>query len=118
MALEINGVFPGGNPQETSHYSRSRQHSDVVRQQLQASQAETEQPTSEQVQQYLREIQTISSVLNRRLRFDYNEELEQLIVKVIDANTDKVIKELPPEELQRVHVRIREAIGLLIDESR
>ena len=118
MALEINGVFPGANPPESSHYSRSRQQSDVVRQQIQASKAETVPPTSEQLQQYLRELQTISSALNRRLRFDYNEELEQLIVKVIDANTDKVIKELPPEELQRVHIRIREAIGLLIDETR
>ena len=118
MALEINGVFPGKNPAEPSHYSRSRQQSDVVRQQIQASQAETEQPTSEKIQQYLRELQTISSILNRRLRFDYNEQLEQVVVKVIDASTDKVIKELPPEELQRVHIRIREAIGLLIDESR
>ena len=116
MALEINGVFPGGKGPEASHYSRSRQHSDVVRQQIQAS--NTEPPTSEQLQQYLRELQTITSALNRRLRFDYNEQLEQLIVKVIDANTDKVIKELPPEELQRVHIRIREAIGLLIDETR
>lgn len=118
MALEINGVFPGGNGPDASHYSRSRQQSDVVRQQFKASLADTKQPTSEQIQQYLRELQTISSVLNRRLRFDYNEQLEQLVVKVIDASTDKVIKELPPEELQRVHVRIREAIGLLIDESR
>ncbi|MFP4301597.1 MAG: flagellar protein FlaG [Spirochaetaceae bacterium] len=116
MALEVNGVFPGANPPDSSHYSRSRQHSDVVRQQLQASR--NEQPTSEQIQQYLRELQTISSALNRRLRFDYNEKLEQMVVKVIDANTDKVIKELPPEELQRVHIRIREAIGLLIDETR
>ncbi|MFW6250930.1 MAG: flagellar protein FlaG [Alkalispirochaetaceae bacterium] len=116
MALEVNGVFPGANPPDSSHYSRSRQHSDVVRQQLQASR--NEQPTSEQIQQYLRELQTISSALNRRLRFDYNEKLEQMVVKVIDASTDKVIKELPPEELQRVHIRIREAIGLLIDETR
>ncbi|MFP4408924.1 MAG: flagellar protein FlaG, partial [Spirochaetaceae bacterium] len=106
----------GANPPDSSHYSRSRQHSDVVRQQLQASR--NAQPTSEQIQQYLRELQTISSALNRRLRFDYNEKLEQMVVKVIDANTDKVIKELPPEELQRVHIRIREAIGLLIDETR
>ncbi len=40
-----------------------------------------------------------------------------MVVKVIDGNTDKVIKELPPKELQRVHMRIREAIGLLLDES-
>jgi len=40
-----------------------------------------------------------------------------VVVKVIDGETDKVIKVLPPEELQRLHVRIREAIGLLFDEK-
>ena len=46
-----------------------------------------------------------------------NQELDRVVVKVIDRETDKVIKEIPPEVLQRLHVRIREAIGLLIDES-
>jgi flagellar protein FlaG len=40
----------------------------------------------------------------------------QVIVKVIDKNTDKVIKELPPEELQRMHNNVRDALGILFDE--
>jgi len=40
----------------------------------------------------------------------------EVIVKVIDKETDKVIKELPPEELQRLHRKLKEAIGLLFDE--
>jgi flagellar protein FlaG len=40
-----------------------------------------------------------------------------VIVKVIDSRTDEVIKEIPPEQLQRLHGRIREAIGLIVDES-
>jgi flagellar protein FlaG len=66
---------------------------------------------------YTNELQQVSQALNKRLSFNYNEELEVMVVKVIDGNTDKVIKELPPRELQRVHMRIREAIGLLLDES-
>jgi flagellar protein FlaG len=38
------------------------------------------------------------------------------VVKVIDADTDKVIREIPPAELQHVHERIREVIGILFDE--
>jgi flagellar protein FlaG len=60
---------------------------------------------------------TTADALNKRLSFSVNRELDQVVVKVIDRSTDKVIKELPPEELQRMHVRIREAIGLLIDEE-
>jgi flagellar protein FlaG len=63
------------------------------------------------------DLQLVTEAFNRRLKFSINRELDQVVVKVIDKRTDKVIKELPPEEIQRLHVRIREAIGLLIDEE-
>ncbi len=68
------------------------------------------------VERYLSEIINYTAVFNKRLRFSINEELNQVVVKVIDSETDKVIKEIPPEVIQRMHIRIREAIGLLIDE--
>ena len=61
-------------------------------------------------------LRIVSRAFNRRLKFSINEELNQVVVKVIDKETDKVIKELPSREIQRLHVAIREAIGLLIDE--
>ena len=69
------------------------------------------------ISQIADEMQLVADALNKRLSFSVNRELDQVVVKVIDRKTDKVIKELPPEELQRMHVRIREAIGLLIDEE-
>ena len=65
----------------------------------------------------LKEIESVATAMNHRLKFSVNRELNEVVVKVIDRATDKVIKELPPEEIQRLHVRIREAIGLLIDEE-
>jgi flagellar protein FlaG len=53
---------------------------------------------------------------NRRLSFRLNEEIGQVVVKVIDSETDKVIKEIPPAEIQDVVARIQKAIGILIDE--
>ncbi|HKK64933.1 MAG TPA: flagellar protein FlaG [Clostridia bacterium] len=66
---------------------------------------------------YLKDILTITSIFNRKLRFSINRESNQVVVKVIDGETDKVIKEIPPEALQRLHSRMRETIGLLIDEE-
>jgi flagellar protein FlaG len=63
------------------------------------------------------DLRTVTSAFDRRLKFTVNRELNQVVVKVIDRRTDKVIKELPPKEIQRLHVRIREALGLLIDEE-
>ncbi len=62
------------------------------------------------------DLEKISLAFNKKLRFEVNRELEEVIVKVIDPATDKVIKELPPEELQRLHLKIKEMIGLLFDE--
>lgn len=52
---------------------------------------------------------------NTRLSFTLDYETHDIIVKVIDADTDKVIKELPAAELQKLHKSIKEAVGLLFD---
>jgi len=62
------------------------------------------------------DLQRLSVAFNRKLQFVVDHRSNEVIVKVIDKETDKVIKELPPEELQRLHRNIKEAIGLLFDE--
>lgn len=64
----------------------------------------------------LAKLQELSAAFNRRLSFTVNEKLGQVIVKVVDSETDKVVREIPPAELQHVYERIREVIGLLFDE--
>ena len=61
------------------------------------------------------DLQHISMVFNSRLKFIIDHESNEILIKVIDNETDKVIKVLPPEELQRLHSRIRETIGVLFD---
>jgi len=63
------------------------------------------------------DVQRMGLAFNRRLQFVVDNSSHQVIVKVIDKETDKVIKELPPEELQRLHRNLKEAIGLLFDEK-
>ena len=74
----------------------------------------TEPPVS--MDAVLAELTDVSAALNKRLAFSLNEKLGQVVVKVIDTSTDKVIREIPPAELQHVHERIREVIGILFDE--
>ncbi len=73
-------------------------------------------PSTIEIEASIAELERVSGALNRRLKFSINRDLGQVVVKIVDASTDKVIKELPPRELQRLHVRIRETIGLLFDE--
>ncbi|MBN2509299.1 MAG: flagellar protein FlaG [Spirochaetales bacterium] len=69
------------------------------------------------VEQILKDIMNMSSAFNRRLKFSINYQLNEVIVKVVDAETDKVIREVPPEEIRRLHSRMKETIGLLFDKE-
>ncbi|MDR1900387.1 MAG: flagellar protein FlaG [Treponema sp.] len=61
------------------------------------------------------DLEHISLAFNKKLKFVVDHQSHEVTVKVIDGETDKVIKVLPPEELQRLHDRIRETIGFLFD---
>ena len=61
------------------------------------------------------DLERISLVFNKKLQFVVDHGSNEVIVKVIDRETDKVIKELPPEELQRLHSNLKDTIGLLFD---
>jgi len=62
------------------------------------------------------DLQRIGNALNKKLQFVVDHRSNEVIVKVIDKETDKVIKEIPPEELQRLYRNLSEAIGLLFNE--
>ena len=62
------------------------------------------------------DIARISQAFNKKLQFIVDQQSNEVIVKVIDKTTDKVIKVLPPEELQRLHRKLKETIGFLFNE--
>jgi flagellar protein FlaG len=74
----------------------------------------TKKPAQD-LQKVTTELERISLAFDRRLKFIVDHESREILIKVIDNETDKVIKVLPPEELQKLHSRIRETIGFLFD---
>lgn len=71
--------------------------------------------SSKEIDHAVGQMNQLAHVLNRRLSFSMDYETNDVIVKVVNAETDEVIKELPPAELQKLHRSIKEAVGLLID---
>ncbi len=67
--------------------------------------------------QYIKDVLNIPSMLNRKLSYSVNKELNQVVVKVIDGETDKVIRVIPSETLLKLHSRMKEVIGLIFDEK-
>ena len=82
-----------------------------------AAEIQSKAITKEEMDKYIRRILKDASLLNRDLRYSINRDTDEVIVKVVDKSTDKVIKVIPPEALQRLQERLKEQIGLLIDEK-
>jgi flagellar protein FlaG len=73
--------------------------------------------SAEEVRRSAELLEQTFRLFNKKLRFSVNEEINRVVVKVLDAKTDKLIKEIPPAEIQRLIARIKETIGLLFDEQ-
>ena len=73
--------------------------------------------TAAETKEATQQLQKMSDLIaGNKLQFNVNKELGSVIVSVIDANTDKVIKQIPSEEIQNLKLRIRKAIGNIFDE--
>ena len=78
---------------------------------------ESRTATPEEVSKVLEQLRKSGDMFGRKLQFRVNEKLNRIIVKVIDTDTEKVIREIPSEEIQRLQERIKEMAGLLFDET-
>ena len=51
-----------------------------------------------------------------KLQFNVNKELGSVVVSIVDSATNQVIKQIPSEDMQKLKLRIRKAIGSMFDE--
>ena len=58
----------------------------------------------------------ISSV--RRFEFSIHEKTKEIMVKVIDNDTNEVIREIPPEKVLDMVAKMWEMAGIIVDERR
>jgi len=56
--------------------------------------------------------------IDRKFEFSVNEETNDIIVKVINKETDEVIREIPSEKILDMVAKMMELAGLFIDEKR
>lgn len=53
-----------------------------------------------------------------RFEFSYHEETKRVSIKVLDRETEEVIKEIPPEEILEMLEKMWELAGIMFDEKR
>ena len=120
MSMQIGSVPIGPAQQEYPHEkvlfrSQEAPQAAAILSSMQGDRNQQEKAVD--IKRTTEELERISLAFNRRLQFMVDHESREVTVKVIDTETDKVIKVLPPEELQRMHQRIRETMGFLFDQK-
>lgn len=74
-------------------------------------------PMSEKEQQ--RRMDRLQDTLkNHNIEISYNEEVNRYAIKVLDADSKEVVKEIPSEKTLEMFARMLEIEGLLVDERR
>jgi flagellar protein FlaG len=53
---------------------------------------------------------------NRRIEFSIHDKTNDIMVKIVDRNTNEVIREIPPEKIKNMLANMLERAGLLVDE--
>lgn len=63
------------------------------------------------------EIQKYLSEINVSLSFDIDDKTNDIIVKVINRETGKLIRQIPPEELLKLRQKLEELVGVLLNKK-
>ncbi|MCL1814967.1 MAG: flagellar protein FlaG [Treponema sp.] len=117
MTIQVAGTGNGYSPAELTQERIAVQAKTAETRVVLENAHESEQQNQHKpLPEIMADLEMITVAFSKKLKFEVNHQSNDVTVKVIDPETDKVIKVLPPKELQRLHSRLKETIGFLFDE--
>jgi len=85
-----------------------------VEQQVQDAQ-EKRDVKPEELQKLIEEVRKKFDMLSKYLKIDIDQELEIPVVKIMEKDTNRVIRQIPPDYLLELMKRIDQLLGLLVE---
>ena len=77
----------------------------------------SEKLSREAIERALARLNELSNSLKRRLNFSYDDRIEKLVVRILEGDSEKLVRQIPPEEMIRLSLKIDEAIGVLFNQN-
>ncbi len=71
----------------------------------------------EELHEALRDINEAIRTRNIALDYYVDEETEDIVVRVIEKPSDRVIRQIPPESVLRIKGHIKELLGMIYDQN-
>ena len=118
MGMEIPGLIQKGiHPEYEQKKEKINLPHQTTQQIAQKVKKNAVKITRKNIEKSLKNIEQVISHFNRRFKIRLDDEINRIIIKVIDRDTDKIIKVIPPEEIQHLIAKINEMMGLLVDKT-
>ena len=125
-SMQISGNVQAIRPPQTaSLHATAQADSEAVKtvspERVRAPNKEAEKVSqkdvAEQVQQGVKEMNAQLNLANHAIRFSIDDKSQDLVVKVVDTETDKIIMQIPAEEILRLREHMKDLSGLLVEEE-
>jgi flagellar protein FlaG len=79
--------------------------------------APPEDITVSDLQQVIDDTNKMLQYVNERLEFLVHEATNRIMVKVLDRETEEVLREIPPEQILDLVAKLQELVGILVDKK-
>ncbi|RMH79568.1 MAG: flagellar biosynthesis protein FlaG [Acidobacteria bacterium] len=79
--------------------------------------AEAAEENREEIQKLMEEIKRKFDMLNKYLRIDIDTELEIPVAKIIERDTNRVVRQIPPDHILELMKRIDRMLGILLNKE-
>jgi len=120
----MDGIYQSGSkPVITENYQYTEASSAVASAAVNpapATGAETKEasPTADQIKSAISAANRRAHFGHTNAEFSYHEPTKRISVKIIDEETNEVIREIPPEETLEMISKMWELAGIMVDEKR
>ncbi len=108
-ALNLTNMTQLQGNRPADKLEESRKEKDKV------SQADQQEQEKVQPEELLSQIKALTEDGIYSVRFENDNDAGELIVKVVDRETDEVIRQIPPEELLSLTKRLNDLRGNIVD---
>ena len=72
----------------------------------------------EELDDAIKKLNSTAAAFNIKLNFSVDDQTERLVVKVMEKETEKIIREIPPEYILNMVAQIQSLIGVFVDARR
>lgn len=115
--MSINRVSEKVSQPLVSSFEPSQDRHPNVKDAKSAESVNNAKPSMKDVQGEVEKLNSIVKNYNHKINFDVDQKTKQVVVKVVDGDTKKVIRQIPPEEIINLSQRMDELKGMIFNDG-